>query len=81
MPERFQVVRWAGLWRSENRLDGKREHLLFKDCLPVLARTRQEMREWIELTYGYLRTRPDLKAEPHGWKMPKVIKVIITRAT
>lgn len=43
----------------------------------LLFRTRSEAREWIEKEYGYLRTRPDLQAEPHGWKMPIPVRVVI----
>jgi hypothetical protein len=68
---------WAVLWRSENKLDGKREHLLHKDCMPLLFRTRNAAREHIKLYYGNIKNRPDLRAEPHGWKMPAAVKVKI----
>jgi hypothetical protein len=71
------VILWGALRRSENKLDGVREHLVFEDCLPVLFKTRREAREYIEDTYGYLRNRPDLQAEPFGWKMPKPVRVRI----
>ena len=66
---------WAAQWRSENKLDGKREHVMYVDCLPKLFRTRREAVEWIKATHGYIATRSDLRAEPHGWKMPKPIRV------
>lgn len=77
-PKRIQpIVRWAGLWRSENRIDGKSEHLLCSGCLPILFSSRRQAREHIDALYGYIRKRPDLKAEPHGWKMPIPVRVKI----
>ena len=74
---------WALLWRSENRLDGYREHLIrdWKDpdaLTPKLFRTRREARAWKKERYGYINDRPDLRREPHGWKPPKVVKVDVT---
>jgi len=69
--------RWGILWRSENRLDGKREFVTWHECKPLLFRTRKEAREWIEQRYGYIRRSPDLQAEPHGWKMPKAVRVTV----
>lgn len=70
---------WGVLWSSENRLDGKKQHLMYDDdCLPALFRTRKEAREWINAQYGYIRERIDLKAEPHGWRIPKAVRVSIT---
>lgn len=62
---------WSLKWRSENRLDGKCEYLMAS----VRFDTRRQAREYLSETYGYLRDRPDLTREPHGWKMPKVVKV------
>lgn len=71
---------WGILWRSENRLDGKREYLMNDDiCLPLLFRKRRAARDYIKKHYGYFRERPDLIAEPHGWKMPIAVKVKIER--
>lgn len=66
---------WAALWRSENKLDGKREHLVHEKAVPAIFRTRKEARAFIETKYGYIRTRPDLQNEPHGWTVPVAIKV------
>ncbi len=41
----------------------------------MLFRTRAECRAWIDEHYGYIRTRADLRAEPHGWRMPRAVKV------
>lgn len=68
-------VRWALLWRSDNWLDGRREHLVYDERVPVLFRTRQEARDWRDERYGYIRERPDLRREPHGWRLPLPVKV------
>jgi hypothetical protein len=72
--------RWAIQWRSENKLDGYTEHFKWNwrdpdRVTPALFRTRQEARNYINKYYSYIRTRTDLKAEPHGWKCPRPIKV------
>jgi hypothetical protein len=69
---------WAALWRSENKLDGVSSHLIYHNGKLAVFNSRRLAREHIEREYGYIRTRPDLKAEPHGWKMPIVVKVIVT---
>ena len=72
------TIGWAVLMRSENRLDGKREYFLGMTdhpCRHALFNTRSEAREFIEKQFGYQRNRPDLRAEPHGWKMPLPVKV------
>lgn len=72
------LVRWSALWHSENRLDGVTEHLLYENLLPALFVTRRECRTWINARWGYIKTRPDLRAEPHGWRLPKPVRVTIT---
>jgi hypothetical protein len=75
--------RWGILWRSDNRLDGRTRHLMYSSdtSLPILFKARREAREYIENRYGYIRHRKDLHEEPHGWKLPKPVKVdIITRS-
>lgn len=76
---------WAPKWSQTNQLDGHREYL----CLwhqwrgihyPTVFTTRRECREFIEEHYGYIRTRPDLKREPHCWRVPTAVKVVIHEA-
>lgn len=62
---------WSLKWRSENLLDGKCEYLMAS----VRFDTRLKAREYLSEHYGYFRDRPDLAREPHGWKMPLVVKV------
>lgn len=67
---------WAVEWHSRNRVDGDSRHLVWGDR-PTLFRTRRECRAWIEEHYGYIRDRDDLRAEPHGWRMPRAVLVDI----
>ena len=67
---------WGAIWRSENRVDGKREHpLMGPSGLPWIFKSRREAQNYIDMTYGYIRRRPDLRAEPHGWKIPVARKI------
>jgi hypothetical protein len=71
-------VLWAAQWHSHNKLDGHFRHILYdENCLPALFRTRSKAREWINVNYGYIRIRPDLRQEPHGWRIPVAIRVKI----
>lgn len=86
---------WAAKWKSVNKLDGKTEHLCsispatdlamiqmgFSPIRIALFRTRNECRRWIDQEYGYIRTRADLQAEPHGWRVPTPVRVTVTVAT
>ena len=69
---------WAAEWRSDNLLDGKNRHIIYDNLLPKLFRTRRECRQFIQKRYGYIASRPDLQQEPHGWHMPRAIKIKIT---
>lgn len=67
---------WAAKWSQTNRLDGRREHLCLWHLRKMqIFQTRQECRDFIEQEYGYIRKRPDLKREPHCWRVPKAVKV------
>ena len=68
---------WAAQWYSKNKLDGENRHLIRRDCVPVLFRTRSDCRSWINANYGYIKKRSDLRDEPHGWRMPAPVKVKI----
>lgn len=73
---------WAAEWHSVNRVDGDRRHLLHRDLVPVLFTTRRAARAYIDAEHGYIRDRPDLRAEPHGWHIPRAVLVrVITEAT
>ena len=67
---------WAAQWHSKHALDGDRKYILYDlDCLPMLFKTRARCRKWIKEKYGYIAERPDLRAEPFGWRMPQAVKV------
>lgn len=66
---------WGAEWYSKNAVDGESRYLIFDNCRPVLFRTRQAARDWIKRDYGYIKTRSDLREEPHGWRLPRVVKV------
>lgn len=66
---------WAAEWCSKDKIDGERKHIINENCLPKLFKTRREARLFIKEKYGFIATRPDLRSEPHGWRMPRVIKV------
>lgn len=77
------MAMWAPLWCKTNQLDGHVEYL----CLwhphlrlgfPTIFRTRLECREFIQKEYSYIKHRPDLRREPHCWRMPKPVKIDIT---
>ena len=75
-----KVARWGLMWRSKNK-SGTTEHLIWdwrdpERLTPKLFRTRREAREWKRENYEYILRRPDLRAEPHGWRPPKVVKVV-----
>ena len=65
---------WGVEWRSKSRLFGRRRHLQWTNDLH-LFRTRRECRAFIEMEYGYIRNRPDLREEPHGWSVPQAVRV------
>lgn len=82
---------WAVKWRSKNTLDGYRAHLMgrfYADNTKVpeflagytimVFYTRAKARKWIQKNYGYIKTRPDLLCEPHGWKMPVAVQVTVS---
>jgi hypothetical protein len=85
------MSQWAIKYRSDNRLDGKREYLVGRfgmgnPSVPshmaghtmMVFRTRQDARDYARERYGYIKDRPDLRAEPHGWKAPQIVKVKVT---
>jgi len=67
--------KWGIQWHSECRLDGVTKEFLWDNGTPLVFRTREDARYYIRNEYGYIKTRPDLRAEPHGWRMPKAVKV------
>jgi len=79
--ENEKCYHWGILLRYENKLDGFKQHL-YRNWqkpnmgLPQLFQTRAEARFFAKTRFGYIKkNRPDLRAEPYGWKVAKVVKV------
>ena len=70
-------TRWAMQWRSQNRLDGRTEHFMWDNGRPLLFWTRREAMAYIQSEYGYIKDRADLREEPHGWRLPRAVKVSV----
>ena len=74
---------WMPMWKSNNKLDGKKRYLIkfhYKYAgRALLFTTRQECRDWINKHYGYIKHRKDLRSEPHGWRLPEAVKVDVFR--
>lgn len=68
---------WGVAWYSKNRLDGVTQYIIHQDLVPKLFKTRKLAREWINNRFGYIRHRKDLRNEPHGWRLPRPIKLTI----
>lgn len=77
--------RWGIVKSSDNWLDGAREWFdpawqngLNMVPMPRMYVTRREAREACTRMRNDLKGRPDLQAQPHGWKMPRVCKIKVT---
>ena len=77
----LEVIRWGLMWYSKDSLYGITRHLIFENCLPVLFTTRKEARAFNQEKYGYIKLRKDLRTEPHGWRLPREIRVKIIPTT
>lgn len=71
------ITRWALQWRSENQLDGVRRYIMWDKGETLFFDTRKEAREHRDRNYGYIKKCRDLQEEPHGWQVPKVVKIEI----
>lgn len=74
----LETTRWGAMWYSKNKLNGIRKHIIFENCLPKLFVTKKEANNFIKEKYGYIANSPDLKKEPHGWRMPKAVRMKIS---
>ncbi len=74
----YESRKWSILFRSKSALDGERQSLIHgDDGLPRLFKTKREAKAFADLCFGYIRKRPDLRREPHGWRMPRPVRVTI----
>jgi hypothetical protein len=69
------VTHWGVEWHEKNRVDGETREIMWENSLPLMFPTRQLARSYISRKYGYIRHRPDLRAEPHGWRVPQAVRV------
>jgi hypothetical protein len=65
------------MWHSKNRLDGETKYLLGDGQSPMIFNSRAKARTVAQIKFGYIKTRADLRAEPHGWRMPRPVRVKI----
>ncbi len=73
------TIAWGIKWRQKNKLDGVTEYIMGSgSILPRCFRIREDARSFVAENYSYIAKRPDLKAEPHGWKIPQVVRMKIT---
>jgi hypothetical protein len=69
---------WGALWYSNNHLDGITRYIIYENYIPALFNTKREVMKFIKDRYGYIAKRKDLRDEPHGWRMPKPVRVKIS---
>lgn len=72
------ITHWGVQWYSRNNLEGETRQFMWHEGRPALFRTRQLARDWIRERYGYIAHRRDLREEPHGWRVPKAMRVKVT---
>lgn len=71
-----KVSHWGLLWWvSEKFTYEPRSHLLYENCKPVMFKTRKEARDFAIEKYGYIKVRDDLRRYPHGWRLPKPVRI------
>jgi len=69
---------WGIQWHSKNKRSGEQRYLLWQGGRPLIFETRTKAREHVREVYGYLKHRKDLRSEPHGWHIPKVLRVTVS---
>ena len=69
-------MKWGIQHRRDNKLDGYRSWLHRENQFIKLFHTRQDARDFLEKKFGLMRDRLDLFKEPHGCKMPRVVKLL-----
>ena len=71
---------WGLEWYSRNALNGETRHLMWeRPLVPLLFLTRADARAYAVQRYGYIKTRPDLRREPHGWRLPRPVRVDLVK--
>jgi hypothetical protein len=77
-PRKLKFKSWAVAWESKNSREHRSHYLWDMGQAPALFRTRALARAFADERLGYIRKRPDLRAEPYGWKMPQAVRVTVT---
>lgn len=81
-----ELTYWAAVSYEHNTLDGDRVRpRLFWWRSPkvehgkvlMMFETRRACRAWIKEEFSYIGKRPDLRKEPHCWRVPKTVKVTV----
>ena len=77
------LIAWAVEWHSRNLLDGERRKLCWNQEQGPgeyrLFSTRRRCLSYINETYGYIRDTINLRGEPHGWRLPRAMRVEVRR--
>ena len=71
-------LEWGVEWHSKSEVDGERRFIMWAFGHPLAFFTRKAAKDWIDENYGYIKKRPDLKGEPHGWRLPQPIRIRIS---
>jgi len=71
------VCVWGLQWKSKNEIDGETKHIIHENLLPLLFKRKHQATIYARKRYGYIAKRKDLRADPHGWRMPKPVKLIV----
>ena len=67
---------WGLEWYTRNAINGETRHLMWNGPTePCLFSTREDARAYALKRWGYIKTRPDLRGEPHGWRIPRPVRV------
>jgi len=69
-------TRWVIVWQSK----GESPTICFRNCLPLIFRTKKEAKACIDKMYAHLN-KPEfkyLRKAPTNWRLPKAKKANIT---
>lgn len=72
---------WAAEWHSKNKLDGEQRYLIYRLGVVELFPTKKACEEFIRSHYGNIAYRQDVRREPHGWRMPKAVRVNVVKVS
>lgn len=72
------AIKWRGGLQGRNRLGLRPVPPQVAGYNLMCFQTRKEARETARQLWRYLDGRPDLKAPPHNWRAPKIVKVKIS---